>query len=104
MWSGRWPTISAPRESDGHDQLPQTGRGLERQAAQGYFTENTPEPIHDPAITPGRQLDPGGRLTAYYTGRDSRAMWRPDMPLAAAQALGINPCHQRSEFVSKPPV
>ena len=58
---------------------------------RAYFTENTPEPIHDPAITPGRQLDPGGRLTAYYTGRDSRATWRPDMPLAAAQALGINP-------------
>jgi len=58
---------------------------------RAYFTENTPEPIHDPAITPGRKLDPGGRLTAYYTGRDSRATWRPDMPLAAAQALGINP-------------
>ncbi len=56
-----------------------------------YFTENTPAPIHDPALTPGRHLDPGGRLTAYYTGRDSRATWRPDMPFAAAQALGIDP-------------
>ena len=55
-----------------------------------YFTENTPEPIHDPALTPGR-LEPGERLTAYYTGRDSRATWRPDMPLAVAQALGIDP-------------
>ena len=56
-----------------------------------YFTENTPEPIHDPVLTPGRRLEPGERLTAYYTGRDSRATWRPDMPLAAAQALGIDP-------------
>ncbi len=38
-----------------------------------YFTENTPEPIHDPTLTPGRPLDPGERLTTYYTGRDSRA-------------------------------
>jgi len=56
-----------------------------------YFTENTPEPIHDPTLTPGKPLEPGERLTAYYTGRDSRATWRPDMPLAAAQALGIDP-------------
>jgi len=56
-----------------------------------YFTENTPAPIHDPAATPGKQLDSGGRLTAYYTGRDSRATWRPDMPFAAARALGIDP-------------
>ena len=56
-----------------------------------YFTENTPEPIHDPTLAPGKQLEPGERLTAYYTGRDSRATWRPDMPFAAAQALGIDP-------------
>lgn len=58
---------------------------------RAYFTERTPEPIHDPAITPGRQLDAGGRLTAYYTGRDSRAAWRPDMPVPIAEALGIDP-------------
>jgi post-segregation antitoxin (ccd killing protein) len=58
---------------------------------RAYFTENTPEPIHDPGLAAGQQLDAGGRLTAYYTGRDSRATWRPDMPLAAAQALGIDP-------------
>ncbi len=57
-----------------------------------YFTENTPEPIHAPGIAAaGRQLDSGGRLTAYYTGRDSRATWRPDMALAITRALGINP-------------
>jgi len=56
-----------------------------------YFTENTPEPIHDPTLTPGKPLEPGERLTAYYTGRDSRATWRPDMPFAAARALGIDP-------------
>ena len=56
-----------------------------------YFTENTPEPAHEAEAGAERQLDPGGRLTAYYTMRDSRATWRPDMPLEAAQALGINP-------------
>ncbi len=56
-----------------------------------YFTENTPEPIHPPGVdAAGRQLDEGGRLTAYYTGRDSRATWRPDMPAALAQAVGID--------------
>ena len=58
---------------------------------RAYFTENTPEPIHDPAITPGREADPGGRLTAYYTGRDSRATWRPDMPRSIAATLGVDP-------------
>ncbi|APT60333.1 conjugal transfer protein TraA (plasmid) [Roseomonas gilardii] len=57
---------------------------------RAYFTENSPEPARDPATTPGRHLDPGGRLTAYYTGRDSRASWRPDMPRAIANALGID--------------
>ena len=56
-----------------------------------YFTENTPEPAHDVAPDTNRQIDAGGRLTAYYTMRDSRATWRPDMPHEAAQALGINP-------------
>ena len=58
---------------------------------RAYFTENTPEPIHDPATEPGVRDDPGGRLTAYYTGRDSRATWRPDMPHAIAEVLGIDP-------------
>ena len=57
-----------------------------------YFTENTPEPIHPPALDAnGRQLEEGGRLTAYYTGRDSRATWRPDMPVQFARAAGIDP-------------
>ena len=56
-----------------------------------YFTENTPEPAHNPAYNNERQLDPGDRLTAYYTMRDSRATWRADMPGEAAKALGINP-------------
>jgi hypothetical protein len=58
---------------------------------RAYFTENTPDPIHDLDKILDRQLDPGGRLTAYYTERDSRASWRPDMPHDAAQALGIDP-------------
>ncbi|HJT76999.1 MAG TPA: MobF family relaxase, partial [Gemmataceae bacterium] len=57
-----------------------------------YFTENTPEPIHpSPVDAAGRQLEEGGRLTAYYTGRDSRATWRPDMPAILARAIGIDP-------------
>jgi len=56
-----------------------------------YFTENTPEPAHAVPANAERQLDAGGRLTAYYTMRDSRATWRPDMPTEAAKALGINP-------------
>ena len=57
-----------------------------------YFTENTPEPIHPPGVdAAGRQLDEGGRLTSYYTGRDSRATWRPDMPAIFAKAAGIDP-------------
>ena len=58
---------------------------------RAYFTENTPEAIHDPAVTPGQRLDEGGRLTAYYTGRDSRATWRPNMPQAIADVLGLDP-------------
>ena len=57
-----------------------------------YFTEDTPEPIHAAAVDAnGRQLDSGGRLTSYYTGRDGRATWRPDMPALVANAIGINP-------------
>jgi len=41
-----------------------------------YFTENTPEPAHAVPANAERQLDAGGRLTAYYTMRDSRATWR----------------------------
>ena len=55
-----------------------------------YFTENTPESAHDAAQGPGPKADAGGRLTAYYTGRDSRATWRPDMPAPIAQAIGID--------------
>ena len=57
-----------------------------------YFTEDTPEPIHPaPVDEAGRQLEEGGRLTAYYTGRDGRATWRPDMPTLVAEAIGIDP-------------
>ena len=60
---------------------------------RAYYTENTPEPIHDPDRTPGRHPDLGGRLTAYFTGRDSRATWRPDMAASVARALGVD--HRR---------
>ena len=56
-----------------------------------YFTEDTPQPIHPPALdAAGRQLEEGGRLTAYYTGRNSRATWRADMPALIAKAVGID--------------
>jgi TrwC relaxase/AAA domain len=58
---------------------------------RAYFTENTPEPAHQVGLSKGPKLDAGGRLTAYYTGRDSRATWRPDMPASIAHALGIDP-------------
>ena len=47
---------------------------------RAYFTENTQQPTHDFGNDLGKELDSGGRLTSYYTGRDSRAAWRPDMP------------------------
>ena len=57
-----------------------------------YFTEDKPEPTHPPALDEaGRQLEESGRLVAYYTGRDSRASWRPDMPVLVARAIGIDP-------------
>ena len=42
---------------------------------------------------PGEELKPdsAGRLASYYTGRDSRATWRADMPFAVSRALGIDP-------------
>ena len=58
---------------------------------RAYFTENTPEPIHNFRSDPGKQLDSGGRLTSYYTGRDGRATWRPDLSPQAATALGVDP-------------
>jgi TrwC relaxase len=57
---------------------------------RAYFTENTPESAHDFRTETGKQLDSGGRLTSYYTGRDGRATWRPDMAASVAQALGVD--------------
>lgn len=61
-----------------------------------YFTEDRPEPDPERARpgmghNGGPVLEPGERLTAYYTGRDGRATWRADMPWAVAHALGIDP-------------
>jgi len=58
---------------------------------RAYLTEHAPEPETGADLEPGARLDAGGRLTAYYTGRDSRAAWRPDMAPEAADALGIDP-------------
>ncbi len=57
---------------------------------RAYFTENTPQPTHDFRIDLGKEVDSGGRLTSYYTGRDGRATWRPDMPSNVAEALGVD--------------
>lgn len=67
-----------------------------------YLTQETPEAEPSVAIDPaGRLLEPGERLTAYYTGRDERASWRPDMPQLLSRALGID-AEQRSIGCSKP--
>ncbi len=58
---------------------------------RAYLTEHAPEPEPGADLEPGARPDAGGRLTAYYTGRDSRAAWRPDMAPEAADALGIDP-------------
>ena len=58
---------------------------------RAYFTEGTPEPEPETQPVAGPYLDSGGRLTSYYTRRDSRATWRPDMPAAVAAAMGIDP-------------
>ncbi|MCP1274440.1 relaxase domain-containing protein [Gluconobacter albidus] len=64
-----------------------------------YFTEGAPDPEHDFRKDGGKVPDGDGkRLTSYYTGRDSRASWRPDMSPHVAQALGVDlrspPRHQ----------
>ena len=52
-----------------------------------YFTEDKSEPIHQLALDEaGRQLEEGGRLVAYYPGRDSRVSRRHRRGLVAAQA------------------
>jgi hypothetical protein len=62
---------------------------------RAYFTQDVPEPTAATAIdVAGRELETGARLTSYYTGRDARASWRPDMPTAAARAIGIDPAHR----------
>ena len=58
---------------------------------RAYLTEHTPEPEPGADLEPGARPDANGRLTAYYTGRDSRAAWRTDMAPEAADALGIDP-------------
>lgn len=54
---------------------------------RAYFTENRPEGDKDPI----HKAENGKKLASYYTGRDSRAIWRADMPKAVINALGINP-------------
>ncbi|SFK80849.1 MobF family relaxase [Methylocapsa palsarum] len=58
-----------------------------------YMTQDAPEPADEdgPIGLAGRALESGEKLTAYYTGRDERASWRPDMPASVAAALGIDP-------------
>ena len=56
-----------------------------------YFTEGKPETDPETQPVSGPYLDSGGRLTSYYTRRDRRATWRPDMPASAAAAMGIDP-------------
>lgn len=62
-----------------------------------YFTEHSPEPSPDGEPERGPRADSGGRMTNYYTGRDSRASWRPDMSPLIAQALGVDPTKPPSD-------
>lgn len=56
-----------------------------------YLTEGEPDPVHDFRTDPGKVPDgDGSRLTSYYTGRDGRASWRPEMPSNVAATLGID--------------
>ena len=57
---------------------------------RAYFIEHAPEPQPGADLEPGARPDAGGRLTAYYTGRDTRATWRPDMAPEMADAMGID--------------
>ena len=61
------------------------------QLIRAYFTEGKPETNPEAQPVSGPTLDSGGRLTSYYTRRDGRATWRPDMPAAIAAVLGIDP-------------
>jgi len=58
---------------------------------RAYFTEGKSEPDPEAQPVAGPHLDSGGRLTSYYTRRDGRATWRPDMPAAVAAVMGIDP-------------
>ena len=58
---------------------------------RAYFQENTPEPRPEEEPGTGAYLDSGGRLTSYYTGRNSRGTWRPDLPASVAEAMGVDP-------------
>lgn len=57
---------------------------------RAYFTENRPDTASVPDPLDAPSLDPGGRMTSYYMGKDRRASWRPDMPKSVAAALGID--------------
>jgi len=55
-----------------------------------YLTQDKPEPDPIRAINAdGETLESSEKLTQYYTGRAARASWRPDMPAAAAAAIGL---------------
>ncbi|MCW8308913.1 relaxase domain-containing protein [Acidiphilium sp. PA] len=55
-----------------------------------YFTENTPDPAPKTIEDLRGQVDSGGRMTNYYTGRDTRASWGPDISPEIAASLGID--------------
>lgn len=61
------------------------------QIISNYYLQDIPDPESDCRLDPSKTPDSdGARLTNYYTGRDGRASWRPDMPWRAAEALGID--------------
>ncbi|MFT8481331.1 MobF family relaxase, partial [Gluconobacter oxydans] len=58
-----------------------------------YLREQQPEPEKDARFERERvdpTRDTGDKLTTYYTGRDDRGAWAPDMDPRIAEALGID--------------
>lgn len=56
-----------------------------------YLREHKTEPEQDVRFEANPDRESGERLNSYYTGRDERGSWGPDMGERIATALGIDP-------------
>jgi hypothetical protein len=67
-----------------------------------YYTEESSDRQNLPKSELEHMPDNGGRMTEYYTGRNTRAEWRKDMAPGIAAELGIDPhLAPRSEELAK---